>query len=317
VSTPLFVPPPAFAPTSIHNSNNNSSSFYSRVRSRSRRALSFRKSTTTALKSTMSDGTILESPSAERNKDPILSVLQSDVFPHLKSAPTPAPVKVKVLEVAAGCGVHTIHLARGVLASCCCCDDKDGGPAGVEWYPTDPSPASRESIDARVAALGGSDPVAAVKDGGVDAVLKGSVMPARSLTLDADGVMEGRLSEGGTMMMSDLPDPIADLPDATFDLVVNINMIHISPWEATIGLMKTSASLLRRGGMLYCYGPYKVNGTAVRSNLNFDESLRSRDASWGLKHLEDVVAEAERCGLKLIKTVDMPANNLSVLYRKQ
>ena len=261
-----------------------------------------------------SDRRILESPSAERNKEPILSVLKSEVFPHLrvKAAPPPADSTsdrpIKVLEVAAGCGVHTIHLARGVLA----CDDSG---AGVQWYPTDPSPTSRDSIDARVAALGGSDPAAAAAaEDAIDAALKDSIMPARSLTLDADGAMEGRVRGGG---MSDLPDPIADLPDATLDLVVNINMIHISPWEATVGLLRTSAKLLRRGGILYCYGPYKVNGTAVRSNLNFDESLKSRDASWGVRNLEDVVAEAERCGLKLIKTVEMPANNLSVLFLKQ
>ena len=81
--------------------------------------------------------------------------------------------------------------------------------------------------------------------------------------------------------------------------------------------MKLSSKLLRRGGLLYCYGPYKVNGKAVQSNLDFDLSLKSRDASWGVRDLEDVVAEAARHGLKLIKTMEMPANNLSVIYQKQ
>lgn len=81
--------------------------------------------------------------------------------------------------------------------------------------------------------------------------------------------------------------------------------------------MKLSSKLLRKGGILYCYGPYKVNGTAVQSNLNFDVSLKSRDSSWGVRNLEDVVEEAERHGLKLFKTIEMPANNLSVLYQKQ
>ena len=131
--------------------------------------------------------------------------------------------------------------------------------------------------------------------------------------MDAEGIIEGRKTDDG---ISSLPNPTADIGPNSLDLITNINMIHISPWSATQGLMKTSSELLRPGGILYCYGPYKVNGTAVESNLNFDQSLKSRDASWGVRDLEEVIKEAERRGLKHVQTVEMPANNLSVLYQK-
>jgi hypothetical protein len=99
--------------------------------------------------------------------------------------------------------------------------------------------------------------------------------------------------------------------------VVCINMIHISPWAATRGLMAGAGRLLPSGGILYLYGPYQVDGRPTApSNQVFDEDLRRRNPEWGLRRLGDVVAEAETHGLTLAETVDMPANNLSVVLRK-
>lgn len=99
--------------------------------------------------------------------------------------------------------------------------------------------------------------------------------------------------------------------------MVCANMIHIAPWEACTGLLDGAGRILPEGGILYMYGPYKVGGRHTSpGNETFDQSLRARDASWGIRNLDDVALEARRRGLHLIKTVQMPANNLSVIYRK-
>jgi len=97
--------------------------------------------------------------------------------------------------------------------------------------------------------------------------------------------------------------------------IVNINMIHISPWSTCQGLMKGAGRLLPQGGVLYLYGPYKLGGEhTAPSNLAFDESLRLQNPEWGVRNLEDVVAAAQKEGLKFIEKVEMPANNLSVVF---
>ncbi len=99
--------------------------------------------------------------------------------------------------------------------------------------------------------------------------------------------------------------------------MVCTNMIHIAPWEACIGLLDGAGRILPEGGILYMYGPYKVGGKhTAPSNEQFDQSLRARDALWGIRNLDDVALEARRRGLHLIKTQKMPANNFSVIYRK-
>lgn len=93
-------------------------------------------------------------------------------------------------------------------------------------------------------------------------------------------------------------------------------LVHISPWEATVGLLEHSAKLLPLGGPLVLYGPYFQQGVETApSNLAFDESLRARDSRWGPRQLEDVVALAESRGLGLEAVHSMPANNLTVILR--
>ncbi|RYG29851.1 MAG: DUF938 domain-containing protein [Burkholderiales bacterium] len=102
------------------------------------------------------------------------------------------------------------------------------------------------------------------------------------------------------------------------DAVLCINMVHISPWEATVGLLRHSAKLLPEGGPLVLYGPYFQQGVETApSNQAFDESLRVRDSRWGLRQLEDVISLAERLGLYLESVHSMPANNLAVVLRRR
>jgi SAM-dependent methyltransferase len=102
------------------------------------------------------------------------------------------------------------------------------------------------------------------------------------------------------------------------DAVVCINMVHISPWAATQGLMAGAARVLPTGGPLILYGPYVEAGVETApSNLAFDADLKRRDPAWGLRDLADVQALAAEHSLTLAERVAMPANNLCLLFRRQ
>ncbi|MGQ3041499.1 DUF938 domain-containing protein [Brevundimonas sp.] len=148
---------------------------------------------------------------------------------------------------------------------------------GLEWTPSDPSPEARASI----AAWAAQGPA--------------NLKPALAL---------------------DMTDEVT-WPADPVDAVVCINMIHISPWSATAGLMRLAGILLRRpGGLLALYGPYREAGVELAgSNAGFDASLRSRNPDWGLRDRDEVAAAAKAEGLALTLRVEMPANNLMLLFR--
>jgi hypothetical protein len=101
------------------------------------------------------------------------------------------------------------------------------------------------------------------------------------------------------------------------DAVFNANMIHISPWAATRGLFVGSARLLAPGALLITYGPYLVPGQATaQSNLDFDAWLRAKNPDYGLRDLGEVSALASEAGFELKESIAMPANNLSVVWRR-
>ena len=98
---------------------------------------------------------------------------------------------------------------------------------------------------------------------------------------------------------------------------MNVNMIHIAPWTVCEGLMAGAGRLLPPGGLLYMYGPYiRDDVPTAPGNLAFDASLRRQDPAWGIRNLADVADRAAANGLRLARTVEMPANNLSVLFRR-
>jgi len=148
---------------------------------------------------------------------------------------------------------------------------------GLTWQPSDPSPQARESIAA------------------------------------------WRAVEN----LPNLREPMAlDAADEVWPVdaaaaMVCINMIHISPWEAARGLMRGAGRILPGGAPLVLYGPYRRPGRPIEpSNAAFDESLRARDPRWGLRDLSAVEAEARENGLALDRVAEMPANNLTVVFRK-
>lgn len=106
-------------------------------------------------------------------------------------------------------------------------------------------------------------------------------------------------------------------PIGRADAIVCINMVHISPWEATEGLLRGAARLLPSGGPLVLYGPYSRRDRPLEpSNAAFDADLRRRNPAWGLRMLEEVIELAKRHGLAFDRLVEMPANNLTVVLRR-
>ena len=102
-----------------------------------------------------------------------------------------------------------------------------------------------------------------------------------------------------------------------FDAVLAINLIHISPWECTLGLFELAANHLKKDGKLYLYGAYKRGGKhTAPSNEHFDRSLRQSNPSWGVRCLDEVTTVATERGFKREAVVDMPANNLSVIFSR-
>lgn len=153
-----------------------------------------------------------------------------------------------------------------------------GALPGLEWTPSDPSAEARDSIAAWAAAAG-----------------LPNLRPA--LALDV-------LDEAGW-------------PEGPFAAVVCINMIHISPWAATEGLMRLAGRVLPVGGLLATYGPYRESDVPLApSNAAFDESLKARDPAWGLRDRDAVATAAKAEGLALTRRVEMPANNLLLLFRR-
>ena len=107
-------------------------------------------------------------------------------------------------------------------------------------------------------------------------------------------------------------------PVARADAVVAINMVHIAPWAATQGLVAGAERVLPSGGLLYLYGPFRENGVhTAASNAAFDMGLRARNPAWGIRDLDDITALAGRHGMHAPERIAMPANNLSLVFRRR
>lgn len=149
--------------------------------------------------------------------------------------------------------------------------------SALDWQPSDPSPAARASIAAWTRAEG-----------------LANVCPP--LDLDAH---------------------VTPWPLAGVDAIVAINLVHISPWPVTEGLLGEAGRLLPQGGVLVLYGPFIEPGTPLApSNAAFDADLKWRDPAWGLRRLDDIAAVAATAGLRFDRVVAMPANNLSVIFSR-
>jgi hypothetical protein len=183
-----------------------------------------------------------------------------------------------VLEISSGTGEHAVYFAPQLQPR--------------RWLTSDPNPIARASINAWQQHQP-SD----------------TLYPAIALNAQ---------EETWPVEQSPLPEALQGLSLKEFPIgaIVNINMIHISPWSACLGLLAGASRILPSGGVLYLYGPYKQQGQhTAPSNAAFDQSLQAQDPAWGVRDLEAVVAAAEDRGLKLQDMFQMPANNLSVVFK--
>lgn len=143
------------------------------------------------------------------------------------------------------------------------------------FQPSDPDPGARASIDAWAAALD-----------------LGNIRPAIGLDATSD-----------------------HWPISYADAMLCINLIHIAPWPATVGLVRGAADILPLDGVLFLYGPFRRNGChTAPTNAAFDRDLRMRNPDWGVRDLEAVAALAESHGFAQPVVEAMPANNLSVIF---
>ncbi|CAG5133657.1 unnamed protein product [Candidula unifasciata] len=205
---------------------------------------------------------MLVASAAERNKQPILEVLQHYI--------PPAGGTRQILEIASGTGQHIAHFAPHF--------------PHVTWQPSDIDPVYIKSISAFITGKH----------------LKNVLQP----------------------MVIDITKPIQkwanqNMKPESYDLILNSNMVHISPWETSLGLFKTAGYLLKPHGVLFMYGPFRIDGVLTpESNVHFDASLRSQNPTWGVRDICDLKQLAKQNDLVYEKMVDMPANNKCVIFRK-
>jgi SAM-dependent methyltransferase len=205
----------------------------------------------------MSEGNWMDvretAPSAERNKQPILEVLQRVL-----------PASGLVLEIGSGTGQHVAHFAKALPK--------------LTFQPSEMEATRHASIAAWIA----HEQLVNVRP---------------PIALD---VMR-------------LPWPVR-----AADAIVCINVIHISPWGATVALMEGAAKILPPGGVLATYGPYQRDGKHTSpSNEEFHKNfLQARDPRWGVRNMEEVEKVAKRNGLDLAEVLAMPANNFTLVFRR-
>ena len=186
-----------------------------------------------------------------------------------------------VLEVASGTGQHCVACVSALVA--------EGRVAS--WQPTELMEVYTNSVTAYVAELSDTLRARVQTPRLLDATVDAQWDACRRADVDANG---------------------------GFDLVFNANMIHISPFAACQGLFRGAGRLLKAGsGALVLYGPFAVHGSLTpQSNVDFDASLKSRDASWGIRDIDDCEALATQHGMVLEQTFEMPANNKILVFRK-
>ncbi|SRR5690349_16604577 len=193
------------------------------------------------------------SPSAERNKGPIVDVLARVL-----------PRHGLVLEIASGTGQHVVHFAKAL--------------PHLTWQPSDADAELRESV---------------------------------ALWMREE--QRANINNPLDLDVTRLPWPLQ-----TAVAVVAINLIHVAPWSVTLALFEGAQSLLAAGHVLFLYGPYRRFGRHTsESNARFDLDLRAQNPEWGLRDMEAVSDVAAGAGFVLTETVEMPANNFSLVFTRQ
>lgn len=187
-----------------------------------------------------------------------------------------------ILEVASGTGEHAVYFAERF--------------PHLEWQPSDIHEDALQSISAW---------------------RKAARLPNLRPPLILDSAASYAPSNAGAAIGRKLPSGDGSgIEERGVSAVLCINMVHISPWRASLGLLDGAARVLQRGGALILYGPWlKADISTAPSNLAFDQQLRERDPEWGLRNVEEFEAEAKERGFVLEHLRPMPANNMMLLFR--
>lgn len=217
-------------------------------------------------------------PAAQRNSGPILKVLQTVVDQNRPN--------LKLLEISSGSGQHTAYFAPHF--------------PNITFQPSEYDTSLLESIQ------GWAD----------DSPGKNICSPLHidiTLPYTKWGINP---SSSGPYLNGDHNEHFMYLANQ-LDYILNINMIHISPFECTKGLFQNSSDLLKTNGLLITYGPYGIDGKITpQSNVDFDRSLRRSDPRWGVRDLAMLSEFCKQFGFELQKYVDMPANNKTCIWKK-
>lgn len=210
---------------------------------------------------------MLRNPAGERNKQPILEVLQKYIDPSIDSA---------LLEISSGPGLHASFFAEHF-------------PKTI-FQTSEFEPEMFNSIN------------------GYRRHYKASNV-LEPVHIDISKQLSAWDSKFQERNLSDCHE--------TFDYMLNINMMHISPFQCTEGLFANSSKLLRKGGMLFTYGPYACDGVLEpESNISFDQNLRRQNSSWGIRDINDLKQVAVKHSIELLVVHNLPSNNKFLAWKK-
>lgn len=232
-----------------------------------------------SINSNLRNLTKLKNPSAERNKAPILEIL--------KKVLTTSDAYATLLEISSGVGSHVAHFAPHF--------------PNIKFQPSEYDKTSLESIEAYIE----------------DCPTKNICQPMFiDVSTPYTSWGTNKFQEGPYLSDNEHKNFLQYAN--SFSYMLNINMIHITPYACTEGLFNSAGALLKPKGLLITYGPYAENGVLKpESNVQFDASLRARDPTWGVKDLVDLKTTAAKYGIIFRESHEMPANNKCVIWEKE
>lgn len=210
---------------------------------------------------------MLRNPAGERNKQPILEVLQKYINPQLDST---------LLEISSGVGLHASFFAEHFPKT--------------TFQPSEFERGMFNSINAYINHYKASNVLEPI-----------FIDISKELHAWESNFQEKKFAECQN----------------SFDYMLNINMMHISPFICSEGLFANSSRLLKKGGLLFTYGPYACDGVLEpESNVSFDQSLRERDPSWGIRDIANLKKIAAKNSIELLATFNLPSNNKCLVWKK-
>ena len=219
----------------------------------------------------------MDTPACERNKIPILETLLDNKLFDIARGKDKNK-QISCVEFAAGSGCHATFLTNAFLKA---------GYNITSWQPTDPDSESRANCDSLVTE----------KD------LANIIKPSVSLLLDDSSPSSDEVYLFGG--------------PGSVDIIYACNLLHISPWTCTTGFFSTASALLSENGFVFVYGPFLDPKNRIESNYDFNLSLKERNAEWGVRTFDSVIATALHHNLDCYKKIQLPSNNVGLVFQRR